>query len=125
MKEELGEEKEKVTGLPQNTLVCAQLSQPLLAGEEGEQWACLPVNNHSPGVCVLSVRIFTFFVLSVTHSTLQLYFHLFKTFNNIAMEEFWGWIVVFLFGGLFKFYLVLWIYCNILVVLLCKYLHPK
>lgn len=78
--------------------VCSVVSATLGWGGGGA--VGLPVNNILQ-VCVLSVRIFTFFVLSVTHSTLQLYFHLFKTFNNITMEEFWGWIVVLFVWGAF------------------------
>lgn len=54
-KEELVEKKEKVTRLPQKTLVYSGFSHPLLDwGGGGREWACQQVNKHSP-VCVFSV----------------------------------------------------------------------
>lgn len=60
------EKKEKVTRLPQKTLVYSVFLTHSWTGEEGEEWACQQVNKHSP-VCVFSsVNILS--ILSVTHS---------------------------------------------------------
>lgn len=59
MKEELVEEKEKVTRLPRKTLVYSVFLTHSWTGEEGEEWACQQANKHSP-VCVFSVLYFKF-----------------------------------------------------------------